>query len=99
MNVLDMEGRAAIYSRDARSAIKNGQWQEACYLLLERCRKLDMALQSLTPGGSEYVGDPDRCVAYAKEQIDKGRKARLTMASNQRTAHDIEARDGDQNQR
>ena len=88
MNALDLENLAAIYCRNAQSAIKNGQWQQACALLLGRCGKLDMALQSLTPGGSEYVGDPDRCVAYAKEQIDKGRKARLAMPSHQRTAHD-----------
>ena len=25
------------------------------------------ALESLTPGGSEYVGDPKRCVYFVKE--------------------------------
>lgn len=30
-------------------------------------RKLDIILQSLTPGGSEFVNDPDRCVAYIKD--------------------------------
>ena len=32
-----------------------------------RAVALDRALQSLTPGGSEFVHDPDRCVAFVQE--------------------------------
>lgn len=31
-----------------------------------RIAELDQALQSLTPGGSEYVNDPARCVAFVR---------------------------------
>ena len=34
--------------------------------LSDRVKGLDINLQSLTPGGSEYVNDPKRCVDYAK---------------------------------
>lgn len=70
---------ARLYAPDAAKLIRSGEWYPAIIKLLERCQKLDIALQSLTPGGSEYVGDPDRCVAHAKEQIEKGRKARLEL--------------------
>lgn len=69
-----MEDMARMYAREAAFPIAHEQWEQACKILLERCRKLDMALQSLTPGGSEYVGDPDRCVARAKENLDTYRK-------------------------
>ena len=59
-----MEDMAKLYAPAAASAIRNKQWDQATALLLERCQKLDMALQSLTPGGSEYVGQPERCTAY-----------------------------------
>lgn len=64
-----MEDMAKLYAPAAARAIRNEQWDQAAALLLERCRILDMALQSLTPGGSEYVGDPERCVSYAKGVI------------------------------
>jgi hypothetical protein len=32
-----------------------------------RIREWALALQSLTPGGSEYVDDPTRCVAFVRE--------------------------------
>lgn len=66
MRVEHMEDMAKLYAPAAARAIRNKDWDQAAALLLERCQKLDMALQSLTPGGSEYVGDPDRCVATAK---------------------------------
>lgn len=70
-----MEDMARLYAPDAAVEVREGNWYAAAVFLLERCRKLDMALQSLTPGGSEYVGDPDRCVKYAKDQINKSRTA------------------------
>jgi hypothetical protein len=33
-------------------------------------RKWELALQSLTPGGSEYVGDPERCVAHVRRSTE-----------------------------
>lgn len=71
-----MEDMAKLYAPAAARSIRNKDWDQAAALLLERCQRLDMALQSLTPGGSEYVGDPDRCVAYVNEQIKKGREGR-----------------------
>lgn len=75
-----MEDMARLYAPGAARSIRQKDWINAAALLLERCQMLDMALQSLTPGGSEYVGDPDRCVAFAREQIQKGREARLELA-------------------
>ena len=69
-----MEDMAKLYAPAAARSIRNGEWDQATALLLERCQKLDMALQSLTPGGSEYVGDPDRCVARAKDNLDTYRQ-------------------------
>jgi hypothetical protein len=67
-----MEDMAKLYAPAAVRAIRRDQWDQAAALLLERCQQLDMALQSLTPGGSEYVGDPERCVAFAKAFKAKG---------------------------
>jgi hypothetical protein len=43
--------------------------------LLDKCRqechRRELALQSLTPGGSEYVNDPERCVSFVKNVRDK----------------------------
>lgn len=62
---------AKVYCRDAVGALTREDWETAAQILLTRVRKLDMALQSLTPGGSEYVGDPDRCVKFATETRQK----------------------------
>ena len=75
-----MEDMAKLYAPAAARSFRNEDWMQAAALALERCQKLDMALQSLTPGGSEYVGDPDRCVAFARDQINKGREACLELA-------------------
>lgn len=75
-----MEDMARLYAPEAARAIRNKQWDQATALLLERCRKLDMALQSLTPGGSEYVGDPDRCAATVRKRIDNYRTRWLSEA-------------------
>jgi hypothetical protein len=42
--------------------------------LVAKVREYDLALQSLTPGGSEFVSDPDRCVEFVKQvrQADFG---------------------------
>jgi rubredoxin len=36
-------------------------------MLQWRAQEWALALQSLTPGGSEYVDDPERCVAFVRE--------------------------------
>lgn len=69
-----MEDMARLYAPAAARCIRNNQWDQAAALLLERCQKLDIALQSLTPGGSEYVGNPDLCVQRAREKIETYRK-------------------------
>ena len=71
---------ARLYAPNAEAAISREDWRGAVSLLLIRCKRLDMALQSLTPGGSEYVGDPDRCVAHAKKLIKQGQEDRLELA-------------------
>lgn len=43
-------------------------------ILLARLKKTDIAMQSLTPGGSEYVANPERCVLVAKETRDRYRQ-------------------------
>lgn len=37
----------------------------------QRAEKWSLALQSLTPGGSEYVDDPERCVAFVRETRER----------------------------
>lgn len=32
-----------------------------------RIKELERMIESLTPGGSEFVGDPQRCIDYTKE--------------------------------
>lgn len=69
-----MADEAALYCRSARRFIENENWRHAAAELLARCKKLDMALQSLTPGGSEYVGDPERCVQRARDNAETYRQ-------------------------
>lgn len=40
----------------------------------QKCLKLEKALVSLTPGGSEFCDDPDYCVKYVKEFQDHQHK-------------------------
>lgn len=72
-----MIDEAGVYCRAAVKHIQRGDWLAASVELLAQVRKLDMALQSLTPGGSEYVGDPDRCVAHVKRSRDLARQLYL----------------------
>jgi hypothetical protein len=58
--------------RDARAIIE----RQAAEI-----RKLDLALQSLTPGGSEYVNNPERCVAYVREARESQHKAIVKFKS------------------
>ena len=69
-----MIDEASIFCRQAVKHITTGNWEAACGVLMGRVRELDMALQSLTPGGSDYVADPERCVARVREQMNTYRE-------------------------
>ena len=69
-----MIDEAKLYCRAAAIAIERMDWETATKVLLHRCKQLDMALQSLTPGGSEYVGAPERCVERVREQMNTYRE-------------------------
>ena len=43
---------------------------------LNKCRK---ALESLTPGGSEYFRNPERCVSTVRERIKHGHEAKKEL--------------------
>ncbi len=51
----------------------------------------DKALQSLTPGGSEYVADYDRCVDYVKGRV-RGYQDKILDLIKQRNAMQEEIR-------
>lgn len=60
---------------DVRSAIDADdylRYREALETLLNHLIEHDKALQSLTPGGSEYVNDRERCLAVARERFARG---------------------------
>jgi hypothetical protein len=60
--------RREISRADVRGAIDR---LAASHEAMEReVARYDRALQSLTPGGSEYVRDPDRCVEYVRRGAD-----------------------------
>lgn len=79
----DMIDNAKLFCRSAVRAIEQENWKAAAGALLDRCRELDMALQSLTPGGSEYVGDPERCVLRAKQNLETYRNLWREAAAKQ----------------
>lgn len=56
----------------AREALKEQLRTARAALDAERQRAevWSHALQSLTPGGSEYVDDPERCVAFLRDKFD-----------------------------
>lgn len=54
-------------------------WREAFTHVLNMLIHTDQALQSLTPGGTEYVHNPERCVALVKEQQAALHKARCDL--------------------
>jgi hypothetical protein len=41
----------------------------------EEIKPYDLALQSLTPGGSEFVRNPERCAKFARERRDSANAA------------------------
>jgi hypothetical protein len=49
----------------------------------------DKLLQSLTPGGSEFVNDPERCLAYIKRELFAGSEARKDRVRLKRINNDL----------
>lgn len=47
----------------------------------ELCKKL---MHEFTPGGSEFWMDPDRCIDFAKLNIESARKMRRIIADRNR---------------
>lgn len=52
--------------------------EEKVFALLLRYKK---ALEGLTPGGSEYVNDPERCAAHVRERFDSYHRVILMRKS------------------
>src|SRR5688572_18175393 len=52
----------------------------------EEVRSWSLALQSLTPGGSEYVDDPARCVAFVRETREFQQRAVAKFARDNKAA-------------
>lgn len=55
-------------------------WREGFQHVLNMLIHTDKALQSLTPGGSEYVHNPERCVELVKSQQIELHKLRCQVA-------------------
>lgn len=51
-----------------------------------RVKERDIALCSLTPGGSEYVGDPAACVAYVRKVHESQHDTIMTFKRERDTA-------------
>ncbi len=50
--------------------------------VLEKTR---LTLEGLTPGGSEYANDPERCEVYIRERFDAGHQAKKDAVRLKRT--------------
>lgn len=75
--VIDM--RDAARAESARSLSKAEALDEALSKvekLEEELKKYRLALEGLTPGGSEFHKDPERCVAYVRDRFDSGHQAK-----------------------
>lgn len=55
----------------------------------QRYKKAMLALESLTPSGSEYVGDIERCVAHVRDS-QTTMLAAMVNFKNQRDEKDVE---------
>lgn len=64
-------------------------WREGFTHVLNMLIHTDQALQSLTPGGSEYVHNPERCVALVKDQQAALHENRVRLASLVRDARTL----------
>ncbi|MEM9357716.1 MAG: hypothetical protein AAGB04_16045 [Pseudomonadota bacterium] len=57
---------AKMYCPDASTPIAEKDWEQAVMALMIRIRALSTHLQGLTPGGPDYVGDPEKCIEYVE---------------------------------
>lgn len=80
MTQQQLEDDAAIFCREAVAYMRSGNWEGAARILLANLKATDIALQSLTPGGSDYVAAPDRCVEYVRDFKADAHKWRLQEA-------------------
>ena len=53
--------------------------------------KTRLILEGLTPGGSEYYGDPERCAFYVRELITRGHEAKKDRVRLQRVNDELVA--------
>lgn len=54
-------------------------WREAYNHTFNALFAADKALQSLTPGGSEYVADYEKCVNHVKNRIKEQQEKIITL--------------------
>ena len=66
-------------------------WREAFQHVFNSLIEHDRALQSLTPGGSEYVNNIERCVEFVRAQKRDFIKAKMELAAMRRAALKQEA--------
>lgn len=85
MTQQQLEDEAAVYCREAVAYIRSGNWEGATRILVTALKVTDMALQSATPGGSEYVANVDRCAEHIRELKADAIKWRLSEARKQKT--------------
>lgn len=64
---------------------KNARWEKA----EEDAQKYRLALESLTPKGSEYHRDIERCIGYVKERMADGHRAKLDRVELKNLVHDL----------
>lgn len=50
------------------------QWERYALALEQRIRQLEKQLEALTPGGSEFVNNPTRCVEFIRERMAVGQQ-------------------------
>ena len=78
---------AQMESEPDRERIFN--WREGFQHVLNMLIHTDQALQSLTPGGSEYINNPERCVGLVKDQQAALHKARVENVTMRRALEQI----------
>jgi hypothetical protein len=52
----------------------------------DKTAKIMLMLESLTPGGSEYYNDPERCVAYVRDAIHRALKQAVETKKQEKAA-------------
>ncbi len=80
MTQQQLEDEASVYCSEAVAYMTSGNWEGAARILLVALKTTDMALQSATPGGSEYVANVDRCAEHIRTLKSDAIKWRLQEA-------------------